>query len=81
MEIPPDVRIKATITKGSVYYFKDESHEEDAPSHYFVVINAEPLSDRILILVCASSQLDKLRGVVIASPLVTQEIKDILRTI
>jgi len=61
MEIPPEVRIRVGIKTGTVYYFKEESHEENAPPHHFVVINSNPASDRILILVCASSQVDKIK--------------------
>ena len=55
MEIPNDVRIKATISPGSVYYFTDKSFTSDEP-HYFVVLNCSPL-----LLVCASSQIDKVK--------------------
>jgi len=61
MEIPPAVRIRAGIKTGTVYYFKEESHEQDAPWHHFVVINSRPASDSILILVCASSQVEKIK--------------------
>jgi len=61
MEIPPEVRIRAGIKTGTVYYFKEDSHEKDAPPHHFVVINSHPASDRILILVCASSRVDKIK--------------------
>ena len=61
MEIPPEVRIRGGIRAGTVYYFKEESHEQDAPPHHFVVINLDPVSDQILILVCASSQVDKIK--------------------
>jgi len=61
MDIPPEVRIKGGIKTGTVYYFKEESHKQDAPWHHFVVINSHPASDRVLILVCASSQVDKIK--------------------
>jgi hypothetical protein len=60
ISIPPEVAIKATIRPGSVYYFPEESFNTEEP-HYFIVINIEPLTDRVVILVCASSQIDKIK--------------------
>ncbi len=58
IRIPPEVAIKATIRPGSVYYFPEDSFHTEEP-HYFIVINLDPLTDRVVILVCASSQKDK----------------------
>lgn len=60
MEIPAEIRIKATIQRGAVYYFCNESPQfkSDEP-HYYIVLNKDPLTERILYLVCASSQLEK----------------------
>lgn len=49
--------IKSTIVAGSVYYF----HEKSIPSpkqHRFIVINVDPLNDPVIILVCASKQIE-----------------------
>jgi len=49
--------IKSTIVAGSVYYFHEESI--DSPKqHRFIVINIDPLNDTVIILVCASKQID-----------------------
>jgi bifunctional DNA-binding transcriptional regulator/antitoxin component of YhaV-PrlF toxin-antitoxin module len=61
MEIPPEVRIRAGIKTGTVYYFKEETHKQDAPPHHFVIINSNPALDRVLVLVCASSQIEKIK--------------------
>jgi hypothetical protein len=53
--IPPEV-IKASIKPGSVYYFHEESLKS-TEKHYFVVINRNPLTDEVILLVCASSQI------------------------
>lgn len=56
MEIPPEVIIKGAIRPGSVYYFPNEkltSHD----SHYFVVINLNPYTEQVILLVCGSSQI------------------------
>jgi len=58
MEIPPNARILATIKTGSVYYFEEEELTSDEP-HYFVVLNKNPRTEEFLILVCASSQVEK----------------------
>lgn len=58
IRIPPEVAIKATIKSGSVYYFPEESFQSEEP-HYFIVINLDPQTDRVVILVCASSQINK----------------------
>jgi len=58
MDIPPNIRILATIQTGSVYYFEEEELSSDEP-HYFVVLNKNPRTEEFLILVCASSQIEK----------------------
>lgn len=60
MRIPPEVSIKASIRPGSVYYFPEESFQSSDP-HYFIVVNLDPISDVAILLVCASSQLEKVR--------------------
>jgi hypothetical protein len=62
MDIPPNVRILATIRTGSVYYFEEEELLSDEP-HYFVVLNQNPRTEEFLILVCASSQIEKRRQI------------------
>jgi len=66
VKIPPEVAIKATIQPGSVYYFPSE-HFDSSESHYFVVINIDPTSEHIILLVCASSQISKVKRRVRAS--------------
>jgi hypothetical protein len=60
MDIPPEVAIKSTIRIGSVYYFTEESLQSDEP-HYFIVINKNPHDDKIVFLVCAQSQIAKVK--------------------
>lgn len=52
-----------TVKTGSVYYFEEEKLSSPEP-HYFIVVNKAPKSDKILILVCASSQIEKRKAVV-----------------
>ena len=58
IDIPPEVQIKATIKPGSVYYFSEDTFFSDEP-HYFIVINKNPQSDIVILLVCSSSQIRK----------------------
>jgi hypothetical protein len=60
VDIPPDICIKSTIRPGSVYYFVEESFSSPEP-HYFIVINRNPVSDNIVLLVCSSSQIEKVK--------------------
>lgn len=61
MDIPWDVRIKSTIRAGSVYYYADDSQETSTDPHYFVVLNANPLTDEVVILIHCSSKLENVR--------------------
>lgn len=60
IDIPPCIQIKSTIKSGSVYYFTESSFSSPEP-HYFIVLNHDPLSDRILVLVCASSRIETVK--------------------
>ena len=50
--------IPEKIETGSVYYFQEERLSSDEP-HYFIVLNRNPRTEDFLMLVCASSQVDK----------------------
>lgn len=63
MDIPSIIRILATIKTGSVYYFEEEELSSNEP-HYFVVLNQDPRTEEFLILVCASSQIEKRRQII-----------------
>ncbi len=58
MENSSRSRISETIETGSVYYFEEEELSSDEP-HYFIVLNKNPRAEEFLMLVCASSQVDK----------------------
>lgn len=60
VQIPPAVQIKSAIKPGSVYYFPEVTFSSTEP-HYFIVLNHSPLTDSLLVLVCASSQIDKVK--------------------
>lgn len=61
MALPPRLDVRSTIQPGSVYYFRDRDLTSTDP-HYFIVVNKNPRTDQILLLVCSSSQLEKVRN-------------------
>ena len=63
MDISARIRILATIKTGSVYYFQEEKLLS-SESHYFVVLNNNPRTEEFLILVCASSQIEKRQRII-----------------
>ena len=63
MDISARIQILASIQTGSVYYFEDEELTSAEP-HYFIVLNKSPRSEDFLILVCASSQVEKRRKII-----------------
>lgn len=60
MEISPEIQIKATLRPGSVYYFVDDALKSSEP-HYFIVLNFTPLVDQLLLMVCSSHQISKVK--------------------
>lgn len=58
--ILPDVYIKAPLRPGSVFYFPDAELSSPEP-HYFIVLNINPFTDDILLLVCSSSQCEAVK--------------------
>lgn len=60
MDIPPEVVIKSSIRPGSVYYFPHEALTSLEP-HFFVVINTNPITEQIILLVCSSSKIENVK--------------------
>jgi hypothetical protein len=52
--------LKLTLRSGTVYYFEHRGLHSTEP-HYFIVINANPQVDRVLIMAVGSSQVEKTR--------------------
>lgn len=74
IDVPPEVRIKSTIKSGSVYYFAEETLTSDEP-HYFVVINHNPITDNVILLVCASSKIERVKKRRSDLPMTVVEVK------
>lgn len=53
-----DVNIKSTVQSGSVFLFNEDSLGSDK-NHYFIVLNHQPLSDELLLLVWARTLSEK----------------------
>jgi hypothetical protein len=58
MDISAEIQILATIQTGSVFYFEEEELNT-TNAHFFVVLNKDPRTEELLILLCASSQVEK----------------------
>ncbi len=56
MQIPLEIRL--SLRQGTVYYMAERGLSSAEP-HYFVVLNRNPLGSKILLLLVASSQVEK----------------------
>lgn len=61
VDIPPEIQIKSTLQPGSVFYFEEETLTSPEP-HFFVVLNNDPQTDLLLLLVFSSSQTPKVKA-------------------
>lgn len=61
VNIPSDIRIRVALEPGSVFYFEEETLTSPEP-HYFVVLNNDPQTDLLLLLVFSSSQITKVKA-------------------
>ncbi len=60
MDISARNRILGSIQSGAVYYFEEEEPSfSSTEPHYFIVLNKSPRTDEVIVLVCASSQVEK----------------------
>jgi hypothetical protein len=56
VQIPIEIRL--SLRQGTVYYMAERGLSSVEP-HYFVVLNQNPLGSKILLLLVASSQVEK----------------------
>ncbi len=59
-KISPEVIIRKSIRPGTVFYCKDD-RLSSPESHFFIVINHDPLQDQLILLLCASSQVENVQ--------------------
>lgn len=56
VDIPIEIRL--SLRQGTVYYMAERGLSSTEP-HYFIVLNRKPLESKILLLLVASSQVEK----------------------
>ncbi len=61
MEIPPKIRIPLCIEQGCVYNFYIDFGDlkRESKNRYFVVLNKNPKTDTVLVMVTCTKQIDK----------------------
>jgi hypothetical protein len=55
-----DLKLRLTLREGSIYYFA-ERHLTSPEPHYFIVVNSDPLTQRVLLLSVVTSQVDNVK--------------------
>ena len=55
-----DFKLRLSLREGSVYYFIHHSLTSPEP-HYFIVVNSDPLAQKVLLLAVVTSQIDKVK--------------------
>lgn len=56
-----DTKLRLTLREGSIYYFAERSLTSPEP-HYFIVVNSDPLSQKVLLLTVLTSQVDSAKA-------------------
>ncbi|MBU1032840.1 hypothetical protein KJ937_02840 [Patescibacteria group bacterium] len=61
MDIPPEICVPICIEQGSVFnFFIDHGHSKrQSKNRYFVILNRNPKTDKVLILVTSTTQVTK----------------------
>ncbi len=59
MELPPQV-LRKILKPGSVFYFAHQESTGEDP-HYFVILNKDPQTNELLVLVNATTKIEKRR--------------------
>ncbi len=55
-----DLKLRLTLREGSVYYF-EERHLTSPEPHYFIVVNSDPLAQRVLLLSVVTSKVEEVK--------------------
>jgi hypothetical protein len=55
-----DLKLRLSLREGSIYYFADRTLTSPEP-HYFIVVNSDPLAQKILLLTVVTSQVDSVK--------------------
>lgn len=51
-----DLKLRLSLREGTVYYFTHHSLTSPEP-HYFIVVNSDPLTQKVLLLAVVTSQI------------------------
>jgi hypothetical protein len=59
---PPglDLKLRLSLREGSVYYFTERTLTSPEP-HYFIVVNAHPLTQQVLLLSVVTSKVEEVK--------------------
>jgi hypothetical protein len=55
-----DFKLRVSLREGSVYYFVHDSLNSPEP-HYFIVVNSDPLTQKVLLLGVVTSKIEKVK--------------------
>ena len=55
-----DLKLRLFLREGSIYYFTERSLTSPEP-HYFIVVNSDPLAQKLLLLSVVTSQVDSVK--------------------
>jgi hypothetical protein len=55
-----DFKLRLSLREGTIYYFTDRSLTSSEP-HYFIVVNSDPLTQKVVLLSVVTSQIEKVR--------------------
>jgi hypothetical protein len=61
--LPPpgiDLTLRLSLREGSVYYFTERTLPSAEP-HYFIVVNADPLTQQVLLLSVVTSKVEEVK--------------------
>jgi PemK-like, MazF-like toxin of type II toxin-antitoxin system len=65
MDIPPKISIPICIEQGSIYLYCLDTKNKDGTSYkgsrFFIVLNANPKTDEVLVLTTITTKIDKQR--------------------
>lgn len=55
-----DLKLRLSLREGTVYYFPHRSLTSPEP-HYFIVVNSDPLAQKVLLLAVVTSQIETVK--------------------
>jgi hypothetical protein len=55
-----NLKLRLSLREGAVYYFTERTLFSPQP-HYFIVVNSDPMTQKLLLLSVVTSQVDKVK--------------------